>query len=211
MRLLTPTATAHTPPTYTHRWFRRRNQSTFETFVAPEWAGKPITYLEIGVFEGQSMVWMLENVLTHRLARAVGIDPWLMMVKQTEEEMDRVRIRALANTARWPNCTLQRGNSADVLRAMIVNRHLGIGRGDVDVCLIDGHHTAYAVTDDASLVYELLKPGGWMIFDDVENARKRENHVLQGMHAFVDRHLGVEFVWKDRFCECYRKSSGNRA
>jgi predicted O-methyltransferase YrrM len=37
-------------------------------------AGKPIHYLEVGLFEGRSMVWMLENVLTDDEATATGID-----------------------------------------------------------------------------------------------------------------------------------------
>jgi len=62
---------------FTRNWFRRRNQATFEEYVLPMWAGKPITYLEIGVYEGQSLTWMMQNVLTHPDSRAVGIDPWL--------------------------------------------------------------------------------------------------------------------------------------
>lgn len=199
------------PGIYRYQWFRRRNQATFRQFVAPEWAGKPITYLEIGVWEGMSMVWMLENVLTHREAQAVGIDPWLMMVKHSESEMEQVRLRAIKNTMRWPNCTLQRGNSADVLRTMRKRGHLGIGKGTVDVCMIDGHHTAYAVADDAEIVLDLLRPGGWIIFDDVETRIKRKNDVADGIRMFYDKNLGVERIWKDRACECFRKSSGNRA
>jgi hypothetical protein len=37
--------------------------------------GKPnIHYLEIGVFEGRSLIWMLENILTHPTSKATCID-----------------------------------------------------------------------------------------------------------------------------------------
>lgn len=31
-------------------------------------------YLEVGVFEGRALVWLLENILTHPTARATCID-----------------------------------------------------------------------------------------------------------------------------------------
>jgi hypothetical protein len=42
-----------------------------------DYAGKPrIHYLEIGVFEGSSFVWVLENILTDPSAKATAIDPF---------------------------------------------------------------------------------------------------------------------------------------
>ena len=63
---------------YTRNWFCLRDLATFREYIMPQWKDKPIKYLEIGVFEGMSMVWMLHNVLTHPDSRAVGVDPWLM-------------------------------------------------------------------------------------------------------------------------------------
>jgi len=33
-----------------------------------------VTYLEVGVFEGRALLWLLENILTHPTARATCID-----------------------------------------------------------------------------------------------------------------------------------------
>jgi hypothetical protein len=42
-----------------------------------DYTGKPrIQYLEVGVFEGSSFVWVLENILTDPSARATAIDPF---------------------------------------------------------------------------------------------------------------------------------------
>ena len=68
------------PLKFTRRWFLNRNYDTFKKFVYPKWAGKPLTYLEIGVFEGMSMVWMLQHILTHDNSRGVGIDPWFALI-----------------------------------------------------------------------------------------------------------------------------------
>ena len=58
--------------------------NTFSGFIIqiPTWGkvlgplkGKPdIHYLEIGVNQGRSAIWMLENILTHPTAKLTGID-----------------------------------------------------------------------------------------------------------------------------------------
>jgi len=52
------------------------------THNVPQWQrtlgplkGKPkINYLEIGVCEGRSLIWVLENILTHPTAKATCVD-----------------------------------------------------------------------------------------------------------------------------------------
>ena len=37
--------------------------------------GRPgLRYLEVGVFEGRSLLWMIDQVLTHPSSQATGID-----------------------------------------------------------------------------------------------------------------------------------------
>jgi predicted O-methyltransferase YrrM len=33
-----------------------------------------VSYLEIGVYEGRSLIWILENILTHDASKATAID-----------------------------------------------------------------------------------------------------------------------------------------
>ena len=43
--------------------------------VLADFKNKPnIHYLEIGVFEGRSLIWMLENILTHPTSKATALD-----------------------------------------------------------------------------------------------------------------------------------------
>ena len=156
-----------------------------------------------------SMVWMLQYILTHPESRAVGVDPWLMMRKWSEDRMTAVMGRAYHNTGPWreggkDNCQLVRGNSAHVLRTMLSRPFAGIEKGSVDLCLVDGNHNMLAVLDDLRLVHRLVKPGGWIICDDVENRIAKKDHVKHGLKMFLDE-TPMERVWKDKFCECFRR------
>ena len=86
---------------FTRNWFRNRNMQTFREYVHLQWTGRPMVYLELGVFEGMSLVWMLQYVLDHPDSRAVGVDPWLMTRKLDENTMTEVMVRAYRNLHPW--------------------------------------------------------------------------------------------------------------
>lgn len=194
---------------FTRQWFRNRNLAEFRDLVAPQWAGKQMNYLELGVFEGMSMCWMLQHVLTHPEAFAVGVDPWLPTTKLDGPTMEMVMQRALANTEIWGHCQLIRGNSAEILRRMVGKGFAGIVKGSVDLCMVDGNHNSLAVLDDCRLVFKLLKVNGWMLLDDVVNdIPKGPDHVEAGLRMFL-KEFGdkMEMVWKRKYMECWRKTS----
>ncbi len=191
---------------FTRNWFRNRNLATFRKFVHPQFTNKPTTYLEIGVFEGMSMVWMLQRVLRHSDSRAVGVDPWLMTRKLDAKEMHAVLYRAFHNIYPWVDkCQLQQGNSAEVLRRMGSKRGFaGIKPNSVDLCMIDGGHNELAVWDDARIVYPLMKDGSWVIFDDVENDNTKPRHVKQGLDFWLKEiGDGVKEVFRHKYMVGY--------
>jgi len=203
---------------FTRRWFRERNLETFREYVHPEWKDEPINYLELGVFEGQSMTWMMQHVLTHEDARSVGVDPWLVTRKMSGEDMEDVMQRARHNLSPWTSievkkskadlrkCTLIRGTSSEVLRRMLHRRgEWGMKKENVDLCMVDGSHYELLVLDDARLCSQLLKPGGWMLFDDVENDKTKMFHVKQGLAMFLDEEPRMKLLWKHRYMEAYQK------
>jgi hypothetical protein len=54
-----------------------------------------------------------------------------------------------------------------------------------------------------------MKPGGWMLFDDVRNqgADNRRDHVKQGLQMFLTEvGEGVQLAWEHRYMECYEKA-----
>lgn len=207
---------------FTVAWFRKRNLSSFREHVHPQFAGKPTLYLELGVFEGMSMCWMLQKVLTHPDSRAVGVDPWLQTSKLDEQHMEEVKRRAYRNVQKvgdvcrvtgaieeWTNkCQLVRGNSDEVLHRMLKRGGFaGVARESVDLCLVDGNHYALPVLSDCRLVWQLLKPGGVMMMDDVRNdIPKGDDHVEAGLRMFLEEPgHPVEKIWESRYMEAYRK------
>lgn len=199
---------------FTRNWFSQRNLPTFVEMVVPSWQGKPCVYLELGVFEGMSMCWMLANVLTHPDSYGVGVDTWLQSTKLDERTFEEVRERAYHNTSPWRypresggKCELVRGCSAEILRKMQGRGGFaGIKTDSVDLCMIDANHWDLAVLDDARQAAKLVKIGGHLLFDDVENRIEKKDHVKQGLAAFLAESNGsVRFLWKHRFMECYER------
>ncbi len=191
---------------FTRNWFRLRNLSTFRKFVHPQFAGKPINYLEIGVFEGMSMVWMMQKILIHPDSRAVGVDPWLMTRKMDSKKMEIVQWRANNNIVPWKDrCTLIQGNSAEVIRLMGGRKGFaGITKNSVDLAMIDGDHNAPAVVDDARIVYKVMKNGGVILFDDVENDHTKPLHVKQGRDQWLEEiGDGAKHLWSHKYMAAY--------
>jgi len=128
---------------------------------APVWqelladvVGKPGALgLEIGVFEGRSALWWLENILTGEGARLKAIEPWrqkfeanLAVLREMGFGEDRLEVF-------W-------GHAQEVIR-----RFHSI-RPQLDFAYIDGGKDADAVLQNSVLVWLLLKPGGVLIWDD---------------------------------------------
>lgn len=116
-------------------------------------AGRPgLRYLEIGAFEGRSLVWMLDHVLTAPSARAIVIDPFF------DADVEARFHANLERSGRAAQVTVKKGLSQVELRSLPLD--------SFDVIYIDGSHTADDVLADAVLSWDLLKEGGLLIFDD---------------------------------------------
>ena len=112
-------------------------------------AGKAeVSYLEIGVWEGRSALWMLENVLTSPSASATVVD-----IIATERWVKNLEL-----SGRRTSVKMIVASSQQALRSLAPE--------SFDIVYIDGSHRAGNVLGDAVLSWELLKPGGIMIFDD---------------------------------------------
>lgn len=138
------------PYHFTTRW---------HTKVIDNWAlqladyrGRPnLRYLEIGVFEGRSVIWMLENVLTDPSSLITAIDVFMADYEQTFD----ANVRAAGATDRISKLV---GPSQQHLRPL--------EPASFDIIYVDGSHTADDVLADAVLAWPLLRDGGLMIFDD---------------------------------------------
>jgi predicted O-methyltransferase YrrM len=176
--------------------FTRRFYHNFKT-LENEFKGKPIKYMEIGVFLGSTSEWMLDNILTHPDARLIGIDPWewfrpLRKRFPTEEvwkEKMLDRIDQLREKYKG-KAEFIKGYSQNILReAEFLDKHED---NSFDLIYIDGHHSIQCAMRDYVLTWPLLKIGGVMIFDDYLQRRSDEvkrvvDVILHGLGALNRR------------------------
>lgn len=137
---------------FDQNWFTW-NIPIWEVVLAP-FMGKPdIQYLEVGLYEGRSAIWVLENILTHPSARLTGIDPFL----GPYQEKYYANIERSGSSQKVTTIT---GYSQVALRNLPLN--------SFDIIYIDGSHGEDDVLEDAVLCSRLLKEGGILIFDDYQ-------------------------------------------
>lgn len=119
--------------------------------------GQPIRYVEVGIYEGRSGCWMLDNILTHPGSQYVGIDTW-------DERTSGREVVARANLDHPRHGRRIIKATSDVAAEML--------KGDpIDVLYIDGGHTEDDVKRDFQSLYPLLNVGGIVAFDDAADDR----------------------------------------
>lgn len=152
----------HNPPSSQNTKFYAKKYTFSKdwfTYNIPVWQnnfqsyqGQPgLAYLEIGVFEGRSFLWMLENILTHPSARATALDIFPGTVLETFSH--NLKISGFAGKT-----TVIRGYSQQELRKLPLDSFA--------IIYVDASHTAADVLSDAVMSWPLLKTGGIMILDD---------------------------------------------
>lgn len=120
--------------------------------ILEDYKNKPdVHYLEVGVYEGRALLWMLENVLTHSTADATIIDIF-------PDDLEERFLKNLELSGFSDKVTVIKGSSQIELK--------NLAPGTFDIIYIDGDHSAPAVLTDAVLSWLLLKEGGILIFDD---------------------------------------------
>lgn len=141
-------------------------------------AGRVVTILEVGSYEGRSTVWFLENILTHENSEITCVD--IFSEPRWELRFDHnIRISGLGGKVRK-----LKGRSEDVLP--------GLPRAGYDVIYVDGSHQASAVLMDALLSWTLLKPGGLLLFDDYlwEPEKKASQRPQMAIDLFLESFAG---------------------
>ena len=141
------------------KWFNLPMRQ-FSRTVLPL-AGQPVSYLEVGTFEGQSACWMLDNVLTHPGARCVCVDPWEGPYGR-RIDLKAVEAKARANLDSY-------GDKVQIIKGFSPEAVEPLENGSFDVAYIDGHHTREAVRKDSFAVWPKLRLGGILLWDDWQN------------------------------------------
>ena len=130
------------------------------TWLAP-FVGQPAVHgLEVGAWKGETAAWCLEHVFNHPTATYTTVDSFLGGADHHAYGIDCSTIEAdcRAALARFPNAYIYKGESAVVLRRFQTPRF--------SFAYIDASHTAFDTLRDAVLAFDILVPGGVMVFDD---------------------------------------------
>lgn len=166
--------------TYTNTWF--------EDHAKPIWDSRlrlastkcifdyaPTTYLELGVCEGASMRWVMDNLPS--VQHAVGIDQWQAPKRSKREAFKTYRDNALCNLSEEcasHRVTIVQGDTAAVLGSALNDEIPGIIQTDLfDFAYVDASHIAWNALLDMQLVWRMLRVGGIMIIDDMNRVYNR--------------------------------------
>ena len=149
---------------FTADWFLN-NINSWE-YHLEEFKHKPnLNFLEIGVYEGRSTIWLLEIILTDPTSKITCIDLFngeLEENNMTDSPELNLKYEEYFdyNTSTFINkVTKHKGWSSSILRTYPEKEIF-------DFAYIDGDHTAYGTLMDAVLIHPLIKSGGMIIFDD---------------------------------------------
>jgi predicted O-methyltransferase YrrM len=177
----TPGDCSFSPPTaaesISHYSREYRFSSDWFTPNVPHWLeaighlkGKPeVHYLEVGLYEGRSAIWMLEHILTHPDSTLTGIDVF-------PGDLESIWRANLALNGAEERATTLKGFSQSVLRGLPLDFY--------DIVYIDGSHKGPDVLADAVLSWYLLEEDGFLILDDYQWRRgEREPPELRPGHA----------------------------
>jgi predicted O-methyltransferase YrrM len=143
---------------FTFDWFTRKSPAW--EVALKDFAGKPdLQYLEIGVYEGRAVVWMLENILTNPTSHVTGIDIFYLVGESvySPEQQKIYEDNVIAAGGEGRSTTIN-DFSQTALRKLPLDHY--------DIIYIDGAHSSAGVLEDAVLALRLLKEGGVLIFDD---------------------------------------------
>ena len=135
---------------FTSDWFSSRI-GTWEIQLRQFKNQADFRYLEVGVYEGRSFFWVLENLATHPSAQLYTVDIF------PEDLFSRFN-ENLKRSRQPKKVVVKRGLSREILK-YLPEEHF-------DLIYIDGSHVGKEVLRDAILSWELLKSGGILVFDD---------------------------------------------
>ena len=149
---------------FTQDWFSRSIPSWQFLLSRIIQKNPHLRVLEVGVFEGKSTCWLLENFCKTPESVIVAIDSFQGGIEHKGMELGSLRTRFESNIATVGSATkvqIREGYSLPQLAQLVAE-----GVEPFDFISIDASHQAPDVLGDAILGFQLLKPGGVMAFDD---------------------------------------------
>jgi predicted O-methyltransferase YrrM len=147
---------------FTADWFSN-NIPNFELCIATTPEHK--LFMEIGVFEGRSTCWLLQNGLDDK-GSIFCIDSFNGSLEHTGIDFKAVEDRFWSNAKEVKKMeqkvSLLKNKSYYALAEMIGHRAV------FDFIYVDGSHAPSDTLSDACMAWGMLKPQGVMLFDDYQ-------------------------------------------
>jgi len=180
-------STAIIPYRFTKDWFTN-NLTRWESIVVPYLKSlkKPITAIEIGVFEGRSAIWTLENILEHPKSQMWLVDNWKREVSPKVPCWHNFLKNLEAYSRNHPEqpedkIMVCKGHIPDMLRSPDLTSQ------KFDFVYIDVHGYSKDFLEQAVMVWPMIAPGGMMVIDDYTSNREHDGGCMkQGVDAFLD-------------------------
>jgi hypothetical protein len=144
----------------------------------PDLIGKPNVTLEIGALYGAASVFILDMYCN---------------VPESHHHIVDINTNSIIehNIAPYSNCSYHIGESSDILR--------GFQKDTFDFAYIDGNHMAKNVLEDAVNCAYIVKPNGYIVFDDYTWGLSEAKHCQPktGVDGFMwayEKYFDVVFV-----------------
>ena len=171
-------------PHFTQNWSTAISNSIDRCYpLAPT---GPLTVVEVGSFEGRGSLLLHERLCKNPGSKLICIDPWqdsyvanFTPFQNLDPLFKGQWERFQANTAHLSNLTALRGTSTEKIPELADT--------SVDFAYIDGDHSPGQVYLDGKYMFDKLRVGGYMVFDDYE-----WEHAGQRCRDGVDRFV-MEF------------------
>jgi predicted O-methyltransferase YrrM len=159
--------------TFTTNWFDSERILNWQKVLKNYVGLKEVQYLEVGTWEGRSLFWMMDHVLTGPQSAATVIDPffdqnWLTFNENLMKSGQQNRIQVYRDYS-----------------GLVLPR---LKKSFYDIIYIDGAHDMKNVMIDSLHSWSLLKPEGVIIFDDYlwnENKYPQRLRPQMAIEAFV--------------------------
>jgi predicted O-methyltransferase YrrM len=157
---------------------------------------RPVRILEIGSWEGRSVLWWLDNVATHKNSQVITVD------RHRDPERWKRFLSNIASHEDAHKVVPIKGDSRKIVPQLTDQ--------SIDLTYIDGSHEGRDVLLDGSNAYHKTKIGGVILFDDYQwNPAGNPRHVLPGpaIDTFVDLFSDVTKVIHKDYQLAVRRTS----
>lgn len=179
---------------FSQDWFEKVKPEFAKTLLPL--AGRRLRYVEIGVYEGRSAVWVCDNVLTAPGCEAVLVDAWGKGPwSRRWPKPAKVRAKAVGNLDACAGRVAISFHHERTPEFFATEAWFLAAAPGFDVAYIDGCHSGASVRADAEGIWPHLNVDGLMLFDDY--GHKENEHVRRGVHEFLATVTGRYAVVSD--------------